>query len=66
MMNKPANNSRQAVATYIGEYLDPQGELTSDDDAATVVENLDAVYAEDGGCGVTVEQMAEYLESLPA
>lgn len=64
-MNGPANNSIQAISTYIQEYIDPQNNLSHDDDAEQVLAELDIVFADDGGTGLTVEQMREYLDTLP-
>jgi DNA-binding phage protein len=63
-MAQPENRSEQAIRAYIEEYLDPDAHLRRDDDPALIVAQLDRVFADDGGCGVTVEEMARYLESL--
>ena len=63
-MNKPSDQSTYAIANYIREYLDTDNLLSRDDDAADVIAGMDMVFYEEGGCGVTVEQMAQYLKSL--
>jgi hypothetical protein len=63
-MAQPQNRSEQAIRAYIEEYLDPDAHLRRDDDPAVIVAHLESVFAAEGGCGVTVEEMARYLESL--
>lgn len=63
-MAQPENRSEQAIRAYIEEYLDDAAHLRRDDDPAETVTLLDRVFAAEGGCGVTVAEMARYLESL--
>jgi hypothetical protein len=63
-MKGPENNSIQAIAAYIREYIDPQGNFTAEDDAAQAIEELDRIWAADGGTHLSVEQLQEYLDSL--
>ena len=62
---EPENNSIQAITRYITECLDPHAILRRTDDPAQTVADLDSIFADDGGCGITVEQMAKYLTTLP-
>jgi hypothetical protein len=65
-MAQPENRSEQAIRAYIEEYLDSGAILSRDDDPAETVALLDRIFADspESGCGVTVEEMARYLESL--
>ncbi len=49
---------------HIETNLDPGAVLRSTDDPAEIVASLNDVFAADGGCGVTVEQMRRYLRTL--
>ena len=63
-MGKPASNSKQDVAAYIREYIDPAGWLGRGDDAGQLIADWNIIWADEGGCGLTVEQVEEYLEGL--
>jgi hypothetical protein len=65
-MHTPANDSIQAITTYIQEYIDPRGELRRADDAGAVLADLDLLYVDDGGSGLSAEQLQRYLDTLPA
>jgi hypothetical protein len=48
---------------FIGRHLDPDGTFYNSEDPAEVVEGFDCVS--DGDCGVTVDEMKEYMVELP-
>jgi hypothetical protein len=49
---------------FIRRHLDPDDTLFNDEDPAKVVEGFDCAR-EEGDCGVTAVEMAEYLAELP-
>jgi hypothetical protein len=49
---------------FIATHLDPDGMIDNSEDPAEVVEGFDCVR-EDFDCGVTIEEMREYLAELP-
>ena len=65
-MTRQTSLGQVSIGQFIREYLDPYGDLTPDDNPAEIVRQLDSIYREDGGCGVTVEEMREYLAGLDA
>lgn len=55
-----------AIRDYVEEYLDTGAYLSRTDDPREIVESLDRAFHDEGGAGITVEQMALYLKSLNA
>ena len=52
------------LRAYIQDHLDPFGLLTPRDNPVEVVASLDRAFRSEGGSGVTVEEMAAYLDEL--
>lgn len=49
------------LRAYIAAHLDPEGLLSGEDDPREVVASLDAAFRDEGGSGISVEEMADYL-----
>ncbi len=62
MMNAPCNCCT-SVSQYIGQHLDPDGLTRSDEDPAEVFALFRACFPDDV-LGITVEDVAEYIDSL--
>jgi hypothetical protein len=61
---KPVCKCCTSVRNYIAEHLDPSGTLDGTEDAAEVVRQFNQVFRDEGGAGVSVEDMADYLAAL--
>jgi hypothetical protein len=49
---------------YIAEHLDPGAHLTGDENPITLVQDYDKMFRDEGGSGITAEEMGEYLAEL--
>lgn len=64
LASKPTCNCCSTVRDYIMSHLDPNGTLEPGDNAVDVIAGFDDVFADEGGAGVSVEDMAEYIAEL--
>ncbi len=53
-----------SVDQFIRTHLDPNGTLDGTEDAAEVVSALDETFRDEGGAGVSVEEVADHLTRL--
>ena len=54
----------RALADYIREHLDRNGQLQATDDAAETLAKFDREHGANGGSGLNKEQVQEYLDTL--
>jgi hypothetical protein len=53
-----------SLRQYIDSHLDPGANLKPTDNAAEIIAGLNRVFASEGGAGVSVGEMQEYLDGL--
>jgi hypothetical protein len=61
---KPRCECCSDLRQFIKRHLDPDDSIFNTEDPAEVVEGFDSA-SEDGNCGVTAVEMAEYMAGLP-
>lgn len=64
----PPCNCCTTIRQYIAEHLDPLGLTRPDDDPAATLAIFDRCCESEGetGCGLTVEDVAEYIDAMTA
>jgi hypothetical protein len=52
------------MAQYIREHIDPEGLTRSTDDPAETLEIFNGCFSDEGGAGLELNDVVEYLDAL--